>query len=56
MTPRDIITKNVHSLKGVRFPDANRAIDKIFKDLAEHGYVVIEHADVLKSISSKTDL
>ena len=44
-TPRDIVTRAVQSIDGIRFPQARGVIERIFSDLAEEGYVIIEESE-----------
>lgn len=46
MTPRDIVTKAVQSIDGIRFPQAKAVIDRIFRELAEEGYVIVEEHEL----------
>lgn len=48
MTPRDIITKHIHKIEGIRLPAARITIDQIFKELEEEGYVIIEASELRK--------
>ena len=49
MSPRDIITQAVQSIDGIRFPQARGVIERIFSDLAEEGYVIIEESELGKT-------
>lgn len=48
MTPRDIITKAIHKIEGIRLPAARFTIDQIFRELEEEGYVIIEASELRK--------
>ena len=53
MTPRDIIAKHLTTVRGIRMPDVQRAIDGAMRELAEYDYVIIERRDLLKSAGSQ---
>lgn len=48
MTPKDIVTRAVQSIDGIRFPQARAVVDRIFSDLAEEGYVILEESELRK--------
>lgn len=41
-TPRDIITRHIQSVPNIRLPFARLLVDRIFADLADHGYTFTE--------------
>ena len=42
MTPKEIITKHVMSINGIRIPFAKIVVERIFTELNEWGYTIIE--------------
>lgn len=42
MSPRDIVTRAVHAIPGIRLPLARITIERIFRELEENGYTVRE--------------
>jgi hypothetical protein len=42
MTPRDIVTKHIMSIEGIRIPFARIIIDRIFADFKDYGYTISE--------------
>lgn len=42
MTPKEIITKHVMSINGIRIPFAKIVVERIFTELSEWGYTIIE--------------
>lgn len=46
MTPKEIITKHVSSVRGIRIPDVKRAVDAALKEIADYDYVILERRDL----------
>ena len=46
MTPKDIVTRAVQSIDGIRLPLARWVVDRIFSDLEEEGYVILEESEL----------
>lgn len=46
MTPKDIVTRAVQSIDGIRFPVARAVVERIFSELAEEGYVILEESEL----------
>lgn len=46
MTPKDIVTRAVQAIEGIRFPLARATVDRIFRELEEEGYVIIEASEL----------
>lgn len=42
MTPKEIITKHIMSINGIRIPFAKIVVERIFTELGEWGYTIIE--------------
>lgn len=42
MTPREIITKEIMAVKGIRIPFAKLIVERIFTALSEYGYTISE--------------
>ncbi len=41
MTPKEIITKHVMKLRGVRVPEVRRAVEDAFKEIDEYDYLIV---------------
>lgn len=54
MTPRDIITKAIQAIPGIRFPQAKATVDRIFKELEEEGFVVVDSYEIRKAQNVRT--
>lgn len=54
MTPRDIITRAVQGIPGIRFPQAKATVDRIFKELEEEGFVIADAYEIRKAQQSRT--
>lgn len=48
MTPKEIITKHIMKLRGVRVPEVRKAVEDAMKEISDYDYIVIERADLLK--------
>ena len=46
MTPKDIVTRAIQSIEGIRFPIARAVVERIFSDLADEGYVIVEESEL----------
>ena len=55
MSPRDIITRHIMSINGIRIPFARIIIDRIFAELAEYGYTITEGARADGNVSARSD-
>jgi hypothetical protein len=54
MTPRDIITKAIQNIPGMRFPLAKTTVDKIFRDLEEEGFEIVDSYEMRKAQNNRT--
>jgi len=48
MTPKEIITKHISKIPGIRVRDVVKAVDAAMKDISEYDYVIVERRDLLK--------
>lgn len=48
MTPRDIISKHILGIEGIRIPFAKIIVENVLQDIKEHGYIIIEESDLNK--------
>lgn len=48
MSPKEIITKHIMKLRGVRVPEVRKAVEDAMKEIAEYDYIILERADLLK--------
>ncbi len=48
MTPKEIITKHISKLRGVRIPEVHRAVDAAMKEVAEYDYIIIDRRDLAR--------
>lgn len=46
MTPNEIVTRVIQSIGGLRSHVARSLIDRIFRELADEGYVIIEESEL----------
>ncbi len=52
MTPKEIITKHIIGIEGIRIPFAKIIIESILHDLSSEGYIIIEERD-LRTLHNK---
>lgn len=45
-TPRDIISKNICGIEGIRIPFAKIIVENILQELKEEGYLIIEEREL----------
>lgn len=55
MTPKEIISKNIISIEGIRIPFAKIIIENIMNDLKEEGYVIIDELELKNNNPKKDD-
>jgi hypothetical protein len=49
VTPKEIITKHVMRVKGIRIPEAHRVVEAAMGEMRDYDYVIIERSDLLKN-------
>lgn len=51
MTPREIISKHLMKIPGVRVRDVHKAVDAAMKEIAEYDWLILERADLPRGFS-----
>lgn len=48
MTPREIVTKHMSKIRGVRIPELHRLVAAAFEEIEEYDYVIVSRSDLAR--------
>lgn len=56
MTPKDIISRHICGIEGIRIPFAKIIVENILHELKDEGYVILEEREMRKLVLTRKEL